>query len=654
MSNSNYIAQRWEDARQICRESFSDDENRYLDEIKDCDEFQISLTAVSAHLDRDEQSKLLYQLKNTLRSLENFVALLAVTIGRTPLDACLIWGLLSLLIQAAARMPTVLTETIDMLNNLGHDLEVLQILERSFADNPTMRDDLIAIFVDIITFWVKIIHFLRRNQQETSIKLYWSAVQKDWEATSKKIRTRSSQIKEKADALAATSMQPAALLEKIERLNELLISQRPGTEDTQQSIFPCHNIPYLQNSHFKQRDAEIREISLHLAHDETAPSFKSFAIWGPGGVGKTQVALEYCYQELGRQIDLIMWIDCETGLSTSKSFSSLAKMLQLNGAENDTDPDNARHLILDWLRKTNISWLMVLDNIEDTKLAWDCWPHAPHGSILVTSRTVINVNDPTAAGMEIKTFNTAKGGSILLHLVNRYPYSDDEKHAAEELSHELGGLGLALTVMAAQIISRQKSIRAFLKFYQQHALQLHRETRGLGMSYKASLRTCWISTFESLGPESTTLLSIIAFIAPIETSEELFQPSDTSDMEERLLLCADEFTYDNAMQELLSASLVHRAAGANSISIHRLIQREFRNFMSIDQLYSSFLDSATLLHKAFPKQINGNSLRNESVQCKKYIEHALFLCRQWQTYKFKPRTPGDFLTFTRLMTNCGW
>lgn len=60
-------------------------------------------------------------------------------------------------------MTFVLTETIDMLNSLGHDLEILQILETSFENDARMGDELISIFVEIMSFWTRAAQFLNRK-----------------------------------------------------------------------------------------------------------------------------------------------------------------------------------------------------------------------------------------------------------------------------------------------------------------------------------------------------------------------------------------------------------------------------------------------------------------------------------------------------------
>ena len=65
--------------------------------------------------------------------------------------------------QIASRWSIVLEETIELPDNIGHDLEIIQIFETAFRDDPALRTDLVEIFIDLITFWSKLIVFLRRK-----------------------------------------------------------------------------------------------------------------------------------------------------------------------------------------------------------------------------------------------------------------------------------------------------------------------------------------------------------------------------------------------------------------------------------------------------------------------------------------------------------
>ena len=52
-----------------------------------------------------------------------------------------------------------------MLKDLGHNLEIFQIYEGTFASNASVGDELMDIFVDIINFWALTIQYLRRNRR---------------------------------------------------------------------------------------------------------------------------------------------------------------------------------------------------------------------------------------------------------------------------------------------------------------------------------------------------------------------------------------------------------------------------------------------------------------------------------------------------------
>lgn len=117
-------------------------------------------------------------------------------------------------------------------------------------------------------------------------------------------------------------------------------------------------------------------------------------------------------------------------------------------------------------------------------------------------------------------------------------------------------------------------------------------------------------------------------------------------------------SFEDVLDSLLDTSLVRRDPKTSKIHIHRLIQFEYARHLRQNSAKCSakecFLAAARLLYDAFPKQITGGSLRNEGEQCKKYIQHVLFLCAQWREHNFEPDYEGQFTHFTKLLTNAGW
>ena len=116
---------------------------------------------------------------------------------------------------------------------------------------------------------------------------------------------------------------------------------------------------------------------------------------------------------------------------------------------------------------------------------------------------------------------------------------------------------------------------------------------------------------------------------------------------------AQYLRFEEALDYLVESALIRRTTGSN-LSVHRLIQYEFRQHMKTDGRRKFFQLAFQLLYEAFPKQVNGASLRNEEQQCKLHIDHVLQLCVQWQSYQLRPERPGEYMYFTKLLTNAGW
>lgn len=327
----------------------------------------------------------------------------------------------------------------------------------------------------------------------------------------------------------------------------------------------CSNIQFARNPNFFGRTKELETIARHLGENVATDAFHSFALYGMGGIGKTQIALAYAYQQKDLGMDAVLWFNSETGLSLARSFRDVASLLRLESASEDETSEQNMFLVLKWLRQTSMqltllcgrsrtltfclladrTWLCVFDNVEDLDLLRNAWPVADSGKVLVTSRNEIVSIDPSAGGIEIEVFDKNSGSDLIRQHVARNSYSDAEAQAACKLAKRLGGLPLALVVMSSQIRLRKMTISAFVLLYEKHTTKLNSEVRGIESYYKLSLATCWKTAFDYLSSNARRLLGIIAHLGPDALPEAMFHPSDDAKLPEGMNFCSDDWEYEH-------------------------------------------------------------------------------------------------------------
>jgi len=75
------------------------------------------------------------------------------------------------------------------------------------------------------------------------------------------------------------------------------------------------------------------------------------------------------------------------------------------------------------------------------------------------------------------------------------------------------------------------------------------------------------------------------------------------------------------------------------ISVHRLIQMEFRLYLNRETQELRWEKAAVLLHKAFPQQRKGFALFNEWRRCESLIEHVQMLAERYRTLEEAKSVP---------------
>ena len=109
----------------------------------------------------------------------------------------------------------------------------------------------------------------------------------------------------------------------------------------------------------------------------------------PAGPGKTQLAVGFAHTLWSaRAVDLLAWIPAGNRSAVIAGYAQAAADLELLSAEEAAagTADSAARRFLDWLRRTERRWAVVLDGVVSPVDVDGLWPQGPAGQAVVTSR----------------------------------------------------------------------------------------------------------------------------------------------------------------------------------------------------------------------------------------------------------------------------
>jgi transcriptional regulator with XRE-family HTH domain len=227
------------------------------------------------------------------------------------------------------------------------------------------------------------------------------------------------------------------------------------------------------------------------------------AAHGLGGVGKSQLALEYAHRHQA-DYDLIWWVPAETSLLLATTLAALAPRLGL--AHDGKQEEQVAAVLADLARRDR--WLIVYDNAEQPADLARLRPTGLAGHVLVTSRNPAWRGIATPIAVDVLTNQEA-----VAFLLRRTGTSDQA--AASELAELVGGLPLALEQAAAYAEQVGLSLTDYLDRYRQH--HTHLLARGAPIDYPATVVTTWrlnIGEVTVASPAAAQLLRLSAFLAP--------------------------------------------------------------------------------------------------------------------------------------------
>jgi tetratricopeptide (TPR) repeat protein len=366
------------------------------------------------------------------------------------------------------------------------------------------------------------------------------------------------------------------------------------------------NVPN-RNLNFTGREEYLVALQRQLTSSQHAVVTQ--AISGLGGVGKTQLSIEYSYR-YAADYDIVWWIRAEEPTTLADDYARLAWKLGLQ--EKDAADQT---IIIEAVRgqlSRSTNWLLIFDNARDRTDVINYLPQGGAGHVIITSR------DPNwrgvAAPVSLAVMSLSEGVDFLSKR------TDQKDAGAASLVKALGGLPLALEQAGAYMEATGKSIADYLKLFQTHQQELLRRGQP-STDYPATVATTWDLSFRQVRdkcPAGEDLLNLCAFLAPDDIPRKLFAEGAAHLPNSLAAAVDDPFILEEAVESLRRYSLVD--VRSDALSVHRLVQAVTRDQLTVKDREDLIVSALTLVHSAFP--VESGDVRTWP-ECKVLLPHAL-------------------------------
>jgi tetratricopeptide (TPR) repeat protein len=395
-------------------------------------------------------------------------------------------------------------------------------------------------------------------------------------------------------------------------------------------------VPVGRNSKFSGREDDLVKLEgLLFSNNE----FSKAAVYGLGGIGKTQVALELAYRTRDKIPDCsIFWIPALTADTFRGAYMEIARQLKIPGkGAPDCAPEECVKAYLS--SQYRRSWLLIIDNADDT----DVWlkraarakgdvskclinylPQSSKGSIVLTTRNRSIAND--FAGMPGATIEVQKmDEDIAIELFCKSVRSESMATDAENLRvllEELTYLPLAISQAVAYINETGTPISDYMDIIRgQEADKIEllskdfedegRYDSDLDPSGKRNaIAKTWLVSFEQVRRQNQLATDYLAFMSFVEPK----------DMPLSLLPAAKSRTeFQDAVGILDGYGFVTRRTGSQALDMHRLIRLATRNWLrERKQFRLCWIKALIWMGKTFP---NGSKDEDRPLW-RSYMAHA--------------------------------
>jgi tetratricopeptide (TPR) repeat protein/transcriptional regulator with XRE-family HTH domain len=391
------------------------------------------------------------------------------------------------------------------------------------------------------------------------------------------------------------------------------------------------NIPNMHNPFFTGREQLLATLHKRLSTARKAALTQPQALFGLGGIGKTQTAAEYVFR-FGDDYSYLFWLRAASRETLIADFVVLAELLDLP-EKDEQDQQRVIDAVRGWLASQE-GCLLILDNADDLDLAQEFLPTNHKGYILYTTRS--QAAGEIATSIEVEKLSLEDGTLLLLRqsklldMDTPLAYTSATiRDVAERIVGKLDGLPLAIVQAAAYIEETGCGLEDYLQLYITHRKELLARHSRFLRNYPETVATTWALSFQQVEQQSSVaadILRLCAFLAPDAIPEEVFTrgANELGTLLEDTVM--DQFKLNEAFKVLRGYSLVRRNGSIHMLSIHRLVQTVLKESMDRQTQRIWAERTVRVVNAAFPEIDYGTGAKQQSYmphvqECSTLIAH---------------------------------
>jgi hypothetical protein len=391
------------------------------------------------------------------------------------------------------------------------------------------------------------------------------------------------------------------------------------------------SLPPAREVFFPREDATIwlEDLLFHDSPDQGNKELKSTAttvgvLYGPGGVGKTEIALNFARFAESR-FDAVFWLRGDSEQSVLQSLHDSAIALRLVNGRRNYSHTRSASLCMKWLVESETRWLLVFDNVENAETITPYIPHSKIGATIITTRNAgLKFSDAISPVFHhVQPLSLTDSQSFLLQCTH-LELEDVNSESGLELSRKMGGLPLALIQLASVIKRSQLSMGEFASLWKEAE---HKKQSNKHGSSKAFIGI-WSMISATLSPDARQLLTVLSYMDPDAARTSLVQA-----VFEKTLLLEDLAIVDDrlraATEQLTHLALIQSVRDGDAFTIHRLIQDSMQKNASRDEKCHTLRALTSVLGAQWPSDrkfrnvLHGFWAEFDDImnQCRRVVDH---------------------------------